>query len=440
MNSLDKLILVWHFLCARCKGFSNRDQLDVWQARQLKQFLRDTASKAEFYKNYANRPLSEFPLMDKQSMLQEFAARNTAGAALEELQSIAMQAENSRDFNPEWQGYTVGLSSGTSGKRGIFLVSKAERLRWAGILLARTLPSAFLWQIIQIWKPRLRIAFFLRANSNLYNTLNSSRIDFRFYDLMQPLKPQLQDLEKFQPQALVAPASILQAIAREQSANNIQISPERIINVAEVLDQDVAADIEKTFKQKPHQIYQATEGFLGVTCSHGNLHLNETYIHIEKNWLDKEQTRFQPIITDFTRNTQLIIRYQLNDILRPAKQPCPCGNPELHIEAVEGRADEILWLKNFQGEAQAIYPDSLRRLMMMVDPTLEEYRIVQQARCWQIFIKTSGDKNSCETSIRQSIQLLCEQQELTAPEIIFAEWQPAAAGTKRRRLICESTE
>lgn len=440
MNSLDKIILVWHFLRARCKGFSNREQLEIWQAKQLKQFLRDTASKAEFYKDHADRPLNEFPLMDKQSMLQDFAARNTAGAALDELQSIAMQAETSRDFNPEWRGYTVGLSSGTSGKRGIFLVSKAERLRWAGILLARTLPSAFLWQIIQFWKPRLRIAFFLRANSNLYNTLSSSRIDFRFYDLMQPLKSQLQDLEKFQPQALVAPASILQAIAREQSANKIHIAPERIINVAEVLDQDVALDIEKTFKQKPHQIYQATEGFLGVTCNHGNLHLNETYIHIEKNWLDKEQTRFQPIITDFTRNTQLIIRYQLNDILRPAKQPCPCGNPELYIEAVEGRADEILWLKNSQGDVQAIYPDSLRRLMMMVEPTLDEYRIVQQAKHWKILIKTAGDKNTCEISIRQSIQTLCEQQQLIAPEIIFAEWQPLAAGAKRRRLICESTE
>ena len=440
MNSLDKIILVWHFLRARLKRFSSREQLENWQAKQIKQFLRDTASKAEFYKSYANRPLHEFPLMDKPSMMLDFSARNTAGAALEELQAIAMQAENSRDFNPEWRGYTVGLSSGTSGKRGIFLVSKAERLRWAGILLARTLPNVFLWQIAQFWKPRLRIAFFLRANSNLYNTLNSSRIDFRFYDLLQPLKAQLEDLNSFQPQALVAPASILQAIAREQAANRISISPERIINVAEVLDQDVARDIEKTFKQKPHQIYQATEGFLGVTCRHGNLHLNETYIHIEKNWLDKEQTRFQPIITDFTRNTQLIIRYQLNDILRPAKQPCPCGNPELPIEAVEGRADEILWLKNFQGEAQAIYPDSLRRLMMMVEPTLDEYRILQQSNCWRISIKTSGDRNRCETSIQKSIEKLCEQHQLLAPDLTFAEWQAAPAGAKRRRLICEFSE
>lgn len=440
MNSLDKLILVWHFLRARFKGFSSREQLENWQAKQLKQFLCETASKAEFYQGYANRSLNEFPLMDKQTMLQDFSARNTAGAALDELQAIAMQAENSRDFNPEWRGYTVGLSSGTSGKRGIFLVSKAERLRWAGILLARTLPNSFLWQIVGFWKPRLRIAFFLRANSNLYNTLNSSRIDFRFYDLLQPLKAQLKDLHNFQPQALVAPASILQAIAREQAANRINISPERIINVAEVLDQDVALDIEKTFKQKPHQIYQATEGFLGVTCRYGNLHLNETYIHIEKNWLDKEQTRFQPIISDFTRNTQLIIRYQLNDILRPAKQPCPCGNPELHIEAVEGRADEILWLKNSQGEAQATYPDSLRRLMMMVEPTLDEYRIVQQGNCWRISIKTSGDKNRCEASIQKSIEKLCEQHQLLAPDLIFAEWQAAPAGAKRRRLICEFSE
>lgn len=434
----DKLIIAWHFISARCQRFTTREQLEKWQAKHLQEFLQTTACKASYYQNFTGRPLTGYPLMDKQSMMQNFAARNTVAVELETVQSIAMQAENSRDFNPTWQGYTVGLSSGTSGQRGVFLVGKKERLRWAGILLARTLPNKFLWQILRFWKPRLRIAFFLRANSNLYNTLNSSRIDFRFYDLLQPLSEQLNDLHNFQPQALVAPASILQAIARQQNLGKLQISPERIINVAEVLETEIAEELEKTFQQKIHQIYQATEGFLGRTCEEGRLHLNETYIHIEKNWLDKDKTRFQPVITDFTRSTQLIIRYQLNDILRPATNKCICGNPEIVIDAIEGRSDEIFWLPNFSQQLQAVYPDTLRRCMMMVEPALDEYKIIQHAMHWDVAIKTRGNIEECKTSIQHAINQLCLQQQLTTPELQFTEWQAAVAGSKRRRLVCES--
>lgn len=441
MNKLDsikdKLIIAWHFISARYRRFATREQLEKWQAKQLQGFLQTTANKASYYKTFTGRHLMGYPLMDKQSMMQNFSARNTAAVELQTIQSIAMQAENSRDFNPTWQSYTVGLSSGTSGQRGVFLVSKKERLRWAGILLARTLPNKFLWQILQFWKPRLRIAFFLRANSNLYNTLHSSRIDFRFYDLLKPLSEQLNDLHNFQPQALVAPASILQAIARQQNLGKLQINPERIINVAEVLETEIAEQLEKTFQQKIHQIYQATEGFLGRTCEEGRLHLNETYIHIEKNWLDKGQTRFQPVITDFTRTTQLIIRYQLNDILRPAKDVCRCGNPEIVIDAIEGRSDEIFWLPDFSQQLQAVYPDTLRRCMMIVEPALDEYKITQRAMRWDVAIKTRGDSEECKINIQQAINQLCTQQQLSNPELQFSEWQTASAGSKRRRLVCE---
>jgi putative adenylate-forming enzyme len=440
MNSVwDKLILIGYFIRARHRRFTNRQQLENWQQTQLKDYLEHQVIKASYYQNFSGKPLADYPLMDKSKMMENFAGRNTENIALDTVLPIAISAENSRDFNPQWKGFTVGLSSGTSGKRGVFLVSKQERLRWAGILLAKTLPNRFLWQILKPWQPKLSIAFFLRANSNLYNTLNSSRIDFRFYDLLQSLDQHIIHLNQFPPQVLVAPTSILQALAKAQEADNLNISPQRIINVAEVLEADAAQEIEKTFAQKVHQIYQATEGFLAYTCERGNLHLNETYIHIEKNWLDAEKKRFQPIITDFTRSTQIILRYQLNDILRVADQPCSCGNVETCIAAIEGRSDEIFWLaEKKSGELKPIYPDSLRRSMMLVEPELQEYKVIQRGRHWQIAIKTEAEKESCKQSIENNIARLCEQLELQKPELTFSDWQPEIKGAKRRRLVCES--
>ncbi len=440
VNSLwDKLILIGHFICARHRRFTNRPQLENWQQNQLQDYLEHQVIKARDYQHFLGKPLADYPLMDKNQMMENFAGRNTENIALETVLPIAMSAENSRDFNPQWKGFTVGLSSGTSGKRGVFLVSKQERLRWAGILLAKTLPNQFLWQILKPWQPKLSIAFFLRANSNLYNTLNSSRIDFRFYDLLQSLDQQLLHLNQFPPQVLVAPASILQALAKAQEAGYLNINPQRIISIAEVLETDVAQEIEKAFAQKVQQIYQATEGFLAYTCEQGNLHLNETYIHIEKNWLDAEKKRFQPIITDFTRSTQIILRYQLNDILRVADQPCSCGNVETCIAAIEGRSDEIFWLAEKKSEElKPIYPDSLRRCMMLVEPELQEYKIIQRGLNWQVAIKTQADIEICKQSTASNIAHLCEQFGLQKPELIFIDWQPETKGAKRRRLVCES--
>jgi putative adenylate-forming enzyme len=440
VNSLwDKLILIGHFICARHRRFTNRPQLENWQQNQLQDYLEHQVIKARDYQHFLGKPLADYPLMDKNQMMENFAGRNTENIALETVLPIAMSAENSRDFNPQWKGFTVGLSSGTSGKRGVFLVSKQERLRWAGILLAKTLPNQFLWQILKPWQPKLSIAFFLRANSNLYNTLNSSRIDFRFYDLLQSLDQQLLHLNQFPPQVLVAPASILQALAKAQEAGYLNINPQRIISIAEVLETDVAQEIEKAFAQKVQQIYQATEGFLAYTCEQGNLHLNETYIHIEKNWLDAEKKRFQPIITDFTRSTQIILRYQLNDILRVADQPCSCGNVETCIAAIEGRSDEIFWLAEKKSEElKPIYPDSLRRCMMLVEPELQEYKIIQRGLNWQVAIKTQADIEICKQSTASNIAHFCEQFGLQKPELIFIDWQPETKGAKRRRLVCES--
>lgn len=442
VNSVwDKLILIGHFICARHRRFTNRPQLENWQQNQLQDYLEHQVIKARDYQHFLGKPLADYPLMDKNQMMENFAGRNTENIALETVLTIAMSAENSRDFNPQWKGFTVGLSSGTSGKRGVFLVSKQERLRWAGILLAKTLPNQFLWQILKPWQPKLSIAFFLRANSNLYNTLNSSRIDFRFYDLLQSLDQQLLHLNQFPPQVLVAPASILQALAKAQEAGYLNINPQRIISIAEVLETDVAQEIEKAFAQKVHQIYQATEGFLAYTCEQGNLHLNETYIHIEKNWLDAEKKRFQPIITDFTRSTQIILRYQLNDILRVADQPCSCGNVETCIAAIEGRSDEIFWLAEKKSEElKPIYPDSLRRCMMLVEPELLEYKIIQRGLNWQVAIKTQANIEICKQSIENNIRYLTENFGLIKPQLIFIDWQPEIKGSKRRRLVCERPE
>ena len=430
-----------HFTRARwLLNFSNRTRLEAWQARQLDHFFHHVLPLAPRYRTAGPvSGLAALPIMDKTHLMGEFDANNTRSIRLEDALNIAQQAELSRNFSPMLGDITVGMSSGTSGTRGLFLVSQAERCHWAGSILARALPGVLLKQLLQPWKPKLRIAFFLRANSNLYTTLNSSRIDFIFYDLLEDFANTQARLNTQQPDILIAPATILNALAEAQRAGKLTIHPRHLLSVAEVLEPADAQNIHQIFGISPHQIYQATEGFLGYTCEMGHFHLNESHLHIEQDWIDAEKTRFHPIITDFSRHTQLIVRYRLNDILRAATAPCPCGRAEQTIDSIEGRADEILWLPALSdGRQTALYPDILRRTMMLIQPALQEYSITQHGIRWNITLLPTDDFSLTTRHISQALAHLCKQHQIMMPDCHFSPWQPPPPDRKRRRLCCLS--
>ena len=218
-------------------------------------------------------------------------------------------------------------------------------------------------------------------------------------------------------------------------AGRLTILPSHILSVAEVLESADADAVQAAFGVAPQQIYQASEGFLGYTCEQGTLHLNESHLHIEPDWLDAARTRFQPIITDFSRRTQMIVRYRLNDILRVAETPCACGRVERAIAAVEGRADDVLWLPDLAGrQLLALYPDVLRRTLLLHGDTLQEYEIHQQGLHWQINLRAADDHASLCLALSASVHALCAQQGLQPPALSFGHWQTPSTPTKRRRL------
>ena len=301
-------------------------------------------------------------------MLQHFDRMNTAGVTLADAMAAAMAAERSRDFTPAVGEITVGLSSGTSSQRAVFTVSPREKAQWAGVMLARALPDGLF--------AGERVALFLRANSNLYTAVRSPWLTFAFYDLFQPFDSLCVQLAAYRPSIIVAPAQVLRQLAQRVLAGELALKPKKVISVAEVLEAQDRALIERAFGAV-HEIYQATEGFLASSCEHGVLHLNEEYLQIEPQWLDEQQRRFVPVITDFTRSTQPIVRYRLDDILLARAQPCACGRVTRAIDGIEGRCDDMLLLPSTAGEPVAVFADVLTRAFAQALPPDGDYRLVQ---------------------------------------------------------------
>lgn len=433
MNRLAAIL--WHYAATKrnARRWRDRAELKAWQDRAVQKHLARILPRSPFYrKRYAGLAPADwrkFSITNKAELMADSENWNTAGIRREDALNVALKAESCRDFAPTIGDITIGLSSGTSGNRGLFLVSPAERHAWAGILLAKILPGSLL--------ARQRAALCFRANSNLYGSVSSRRFQFGFFDLLEPLKQLAQRLEAFQPTLLVAPPAMLRMLADEKRAGRLHIQPARIFSVAEVLEPQERALIEEQFSQRLHEIYQATEGFLAVTCAHGTLHLNEDLLVVQKEWLDHAQRKFTPVITDFRRTTQPVSRYRLNDILTERETPCPCGSIFTALEKIEGRCDDLLRFPSTRGhETVSVFPDFIRRAIITADDTITEYSVAQRADGkLEIALEVpSATQARAEQSVRAGFAQLCETLGCQCPELVFVPFVPPSLNAKRRRV------
>lgn len=421
-----KLKILYYLLAARFQPqFKSRQQLEARQEKQIQQHLKKISPNSPFYaqrvKKYGH--WSKFPTINKAIFMEHFDQINTAGISKKEAMQVALQAEESRDFSSTIKGITVGLSTGTSGNRGIFLASLDERAQWVAYVVRHVLGFQL---------KKRKVAFFLRANSKLYSSTQSSLLDFNFFDLLSPIPDNLMRLQSFQPHIIVAQPSMLLEIAAAQ--DSLQLQPQKIISVAEVLEPTDKAYLEHIFQQKVHQVYQCTEGLLARTCEHGQLHFNEDLVKIEKKYIDTEQKRYHPIITDFRRTSQPLIRYELNDIIIDGEKPCPCGSVFQAIQQIEGRSDDCFLLQNQAGETIKIFPDFVRRAIVRADENLVHYIVEQQSLThFQIYLK-SPDFAASQKTIIQALNVLWANYNIPSPNYTVTEGLPPLGAKKLRRL------
>lgn len=411
----EKLKVVKYFIQMRyLRKFRSRKELRIYQQKMLLKQMRYIKANSEYFKDIKADSIRDFkklPLMDKKIMMENFNILNCVGIDRDKALEIAINGEKSRNFNEKLNGISVGLSSGTSGARGLFVVSDDERALWAGGVLAKFLPKRNIFGH--------KIAFFLRADNNLYETIDSKAIKFRYFDIMKDMDENIEVLQKYQPTILVAPPSVLILLAQAQENGELDVHPAKIISVAEVLTKEDENYFKKVFRLDIiHQAYQCTEGFLGHVCECGSFHLNEDIIYVEKE--DLGGGRFVPIITDFMRRSQPIIRYRLNDILVEDKKKCPCGSQATVIKKIEGREDDIFIFKGRNDKQITVFPDFICRCVIYV-PGIKNYKVVQENEN-AVTVYLDNISEDIMSRIEQEFKTLSERMGFVCPKIGFEEY------------------
>lgn len=412
----EKLKVVKIFISMRYfKKFKTREKLEKYQEKMLLKQMKHIKANSEYFKDIkadSIEDLKSIPLMDKKVMMENFNKLNCVGIDRDKALEIAINGEKSRNFDEKLNGISVGLSSGTSGARGLFIISDEERALWAGGVLAKFLPKGNILGH--------KIAFFLRADNNLYETIDSKAIKFRYFDIMKDMNENMETLNEYQPTIIVAPPSVLLLLAEAQEKKKINVNPAKIISVAEVLTNEDEKYFKKVFKLKTiHQAYQCTEGFLGYVCECGNFHINEDVIYVEKEYIDKE--RFVPIITDFLRKSQPIIRYRLNDILVEDKKKCPCGSCTMVIKKIEGREDDIFIFKGIKQKEVTVFPDFISRCVIYAQG-IKNYKVVEEDKD-NITVYLDNMNEKIKKQISNEFKTLSERMKFLCPKISFKKYE-----------------
>lgn len=423
------LRLLFYWLLFSLRGLpKSRAELLHRQKRQLDTYLSRAVRRFGFYQHVNPSALEAFPITTKATFNQHFADLNTGKIARDEAHDFAQRAEETGQFRQKLRGLTVGLSTGTSGNRGVFLLNSDEIARWASMILVRVLRlNPF---------RRERIAFVFRTNSNLYQAVNAGFVRMQFFPLDFDGPDALQTITDFAPTILVAQPSALVRIGQHCKQNRLIIRPTRVISVAEVLDDRTCEYLTETFGTVIHQVYQCMEGFLAATCPLGTLHVNEDLLHWEKRYVDAEQKRYHPIITDFSRQTQALIRYELNDVLLEPGAPCLCGSPLLAIGKIEGRADDVLLFWNTAGDSVAVFPDYVRRAVCNADGSILNYAVWQNApdSLYIYLEETHLQQPATVNAIQQNLIALLTERGISGISLTVAPYSHREPETKLRRV------
>lgn len=364
-----------------------RSQLAEHQAEALQRLRQNTYMYSPFYRKFhqglESRPLPELPVLTKAMLTEHFDELVTDRAIrLEQVRAhVAHAVEGQRYLGRYW----VNATSGSTGRPGFYLFDSNE---WASVLAS--FGRSHEWAGVKInLTHRMRMASIasvspFHMSAQVGATLRSWWMPALRLAASEPLDTLVQRLNAWQPQMLVAYASMARILADEQLAGRLQIQPHLVYTSSEVLTDETRRRIETAWGHPPFNQYASTEvgGVAAETAAHQGLYLYEDHAIFE---VVDELYRPVPqgvfgnklLVTVLFNRTQPLIRYELSDSVRLATQPDDSGLPFTRIDGIQGRTEDILHFPTTSGGEVAVHPLTFHRLLDAVPAS--GWQVVQEA-------------------------------------------------------------
>ena len=375
-------------------------RIQALQQRRLRRLVALAAKRSPFYAKRLKDidperfELSELEPVSKTAMMENFDAVLTdRRLRYEDLERFVSDPERLGQF---YLGrYAVSRTSGTQGvpalivqdRRALELIFAAQATRGSA------LPSGPADALGRLLKPaRLAIVtighgFYPSAAALAYRPAGMDRfVDTRWFKHIDPMEDLTRALEEFQPEVLVAYASVLEALAREGKAGRLRLDRLRqVTNISEPLSPGGRRLITAAFGLTVIDHYSCGECLiLSFGCPQGHgMHLQSDWAVLEV--VDRDGHPVEPgqagakvFMTNLFNTVQPFIRYELPDVVTLSPEPCPCGSPFPLIRQVEGRTDEVVWVQDGNG-FRDLHPYVFTHVLES-NPAVGWYQLVQRER------------------------------------------------------------
>ncbi|QAA76070.1 MAG: hypothetical protein BIP78_0304 [Candidatus Bipolaricaulis sibiricus] len=386
------------------------DDIRRYQWREIENLLALVRARSAFYRDLYRhqevRSLAEFaelPTINKATMMENFDQLNTVGLKRDELVAYAVEKELAHDYFGYYAGkYVVGLSSGTSGAKGIYVTPRSLTARLPAVFLARGgIPLRLL---------PFRILFLLRVFSQGFADIRAPFISLTYLSTMTDPNVIIDRINDEQITILMAPPSLLRVLLPH--VGRIRVKPKRIVSYAEVLEREEKERLQRSFGCPVVEIYQTSEGPIGSACNHGTLHINEDLMYVEL--LDDDgdpvtepgEIARQVVVTNLVNTVQPLIRYEMNDLVELGG-PCPCGSRFRTIGKVIGRDDDVFVFHTSDGRERPVFPDLMSRWIITSGDAIREYRVEQRSTgdlVVTVEITADGDQASVKAALLQRLR------------------------------------
>ena len=358
-------------------------QRDRWTRPRLEEHqggalhrLRDHAyARSPFYgrfhKGFTNRPLEALPVLTKETVMEHFDELVTDPTV--RLADVEAHLATLSDGD-ELLGrrYRVASTSGSTGRRGLFLWDPGE---WVAVLASYN--RSFDWAGVGAGLThRTRMAVVSSTtpwhqSARVGASVSSPWVPTLRLDSGDPLERIVERLGGFQPKVLVAYASMAHLLAEEQLAGRLRISPGFVFASSEVFTEQARRRVEEAWGRKPFEVYAATEpaGIASECEQHRGMHLFEDLVIIEV--VDEDNRPVPPgvygkkvLVTVLFSRTMPLIRYEMSDSVRLASSShCPCGRPFALIDGIQGREEDVLRFPATVGGQVSVQPIVFHRVM-----------------------------------------------------------------------------
>jgi phenylacetate-coenzyme A ligase PaaK-like adenylate-forming protein len=384
-----------------------RAQIEARQAAHVSALLRDAAARCPFHAHrlrghdlQAAGVLSELPVMSKEDLVGSFDEITTDRRLRSA--SVERHAASMSDEDPLLFGeYRVLATGGTTGMTAYL---PFDRSSWLSVL-APSLRVAQTHGFGPRFPPRRRVAT-VTAGGPLHmthRTATSSRSSlYRFLrlDVTTPVSELARALGEFRPDVLSGYPSVLAALAEEQHAGRLDISPRWVMCSSEQLRASARRAIRDAWVD-PFDIYATTEtgGPLAFECTaHQGLHIREETCLVEA--VDEED-RLVPdgehaaalLVTSWLNRTLPLIRYRIEDPVLITSEPCPCGRASKRILRLSGRQEETLELPGLDGARIAIHPNHFQETIEE-RPEVARYQVLHTPQQITVSVVARNDHDS----------------------------------------------